>query len=333
MTKYTFPPMLLTIVLPAILQLTVPIVLIGWLAVGRPPSRAGWLLRIVLVAGYLVASGLVGLWLAFPWYTPLILAACTLVTAAVSYRRIRGDPAAYHRPWGAIRGFLLGTSALVMAGAAGYAVKGLFGPAQTVDLAFPMPGEGRYLVVNGGANVFINHHVRTLDPAVFPQSNGQSYGVDLVKLGPWGLRAKGALPADPRAYAIFGQKIYAPCAGDVLASWDGLSDLHPPTVDTVHPAGNAVLLRCDSIWVLLAHMKRGSVRVRPEQKVDLSTILGEVGNTGSTGEPHLHIHAQRPGTHRYPLSGEPLPIRLGGIYPARNRLLESPAPPPSSASR
>jgi hypothetical protein len=283
------------------------------------------------VTGYLVAIGLVGLWLVFPWYTPLILGACMLVAAVASYRRIRGDPAAYHRPWGVVRGVVLAVSALLMASAAGYAVKGLIAPAVTVDLAFPMPGGGQYLVLNGGANLVINHHVRTLDPKVFPQSNGQSYGVDIVKLGPWGLRAKGALPADPRAYAIFSQKIYAPCAGDVLAAWDGLADLHPPILDTLHPAGNAVLLRCDSIWVLLAHMKRGSVRVRPQQQVSLTTILGEVGNTGSTGEPHLHIHAQRPGTRRYPLSGKPLPIRLGGIYPARNRLLGMSTPVPSSS--
>jgi hypothetical protein len=319
--------MLLTIVIPAILQATVPIALIVWLALGRPPTRAGWILRVVLVASYLVAIGLVGLWLALPWYTPVVYAGFMVLAAIRSSRRIRGDALAYHRPWGAVRGFFLALSTLLMAGAAGYAVKGLMAPARTVDLAFPMPGAGRYLVVNGGANVYINHHVRTIDPKEFPQSNGQSYGVDIVKLGPWGMRAKGALPADPRAYAIFGQTIYAPCAGDVLATWDGLSDLHPPTIDTLHPAGNAVLLRCDSIWVLLAHMKRGSVRVRPEQRVDLTTILGEAGNTGATGEPHLHIHAQRPGTHRYPLSGEPLEIRLGGAYPARNRILRSPVIP------
>ncbi len=36
------------------------------------------------------------------------------------------------------------------------------------------------------------------------------------------------------------------------------------------------------------------------------------------GEPHLHIHAQRPGSTIAPLSGEPVPTRFGGRYLVRN---------------
>ncbi len=312
--------MLITVIIPLILQAAVPLGLIVWLAWGRPPTRAGWLLRVILVAAWLIAIGLAGFWLVLPWYTPHILAVCAAVAAMASFRRIRGVPGAYRGFWPAIRGFLLGVSVAVSVGLAGYALAGLRGPAAAVDLALPVRG-GPYLVVNGGANVYINPHVRTLDGKLFPQARGQSYGVDIVKLGPWGLRARGALPADPRAYAIFGETVYAPCVGDVLATWDGLSDLSPPRVDTLHPAGNAVLLRCDSVWVLLAHMKKGSVRVHPMDRVDLNTMLGNAGNTGNTGEPHLHIHAQRPGSSRFPLSGAPLQVRLGGTYPARNRRL------------
>ncbi|HEY8257453.1 MAG TPA: M23 family metallopeptidase [Gemmatimonadales bacterium] len=315
--------MLLTIVIPLIVQAIVPIGLIAWLALGRPPSRAGWVLRVIVVAGYLIAIGLVGLWLVYPWYTTLVYGLGAALAAVASFRRIRRDPAAYRGFWSSIRGFCLGASALALGAGALYALKGLRAPAATVDLAFPMRG-GPYMILNGGGNIVINLHVRTADAKAFPQSHGQTYGVDIVKLGSLGLRARGALPADPHAYVIFGEPIYAPCAGDVLATWDGFADLSPPRIDTLHPAGNAVLLRCDSIWVLLAHMQKGSVRVRPKETVALGALLGKVGNTGATGEPHLHIHAQRPGTSRYPLSGAPLQIRLGGVYPARNRLLMGP---------
>ncbi len=60
------------------------------------------------------------------------------------------------------------------------------------------------------------------------------------------------------------------------------------------------------------------MRVTLGSTVGTDTLLGRVGNTGNTGEPHLHIHAQRPGTPTMPLSGEPLPIRLNGWYPVRN---------------
>lgn len=40
--------------------------------------------------------------------------------------------------------------------------------------------------------------------------------------------------------------------------------------------------------------------------------IGLVGNSGSTTEPHLHIHAVDPGTH----AG--VPITFEGRFPVRN---------------
>ena len=50
-------------------------------------------------------------------------------------------------------------------------------------------------------------------------------------------------------------------------------------------------------------------------------MIGQVGNSGNTSEPHLHIHAQRPAENDAFLSGEPLPIRLNGRFLVRNDLL------------
>ncbi|MCC6163641.1 MAG: M23 family metallopeptidase [Acidobacteria bacterium] len=83
-------------------------------------------------------------------------------------------------------------------------------------------------------------------------------------------------------------------------------------------AGNHVMLDCSGVWVLLGHLQRGSVGVRPDQAVATGDVLGRVGNSGNTSEPHLHIHAQRPGSNAEPMSGTPLPIRLDGRYLVRN---------------
>jgi hypothetical protein len=48
-----------------------------------------------------------------------------------------------------------------------------------------------------------------------------------------------------------------------------------------------------------------------------------VGNSGNTGEPYLHIHAERPGTDAEPMSGEPLTICLGGRFLVRNQRIET----------
>ncbi|MBS9405419.1 hypothetical protein KG088_17565 [Halomonas sp. TRM85114] len=46
--------------------------------------------------------------------------------------------------------------------------------------------------------------------------------------------------------------------------------------------------------------------------------LGEVGNSGASTEPHLHIHAQRPVPDGAPtISGDPLALRIEGRFLVR----------------
>jgi hypothetical protein len=66
--------------------------------------------------------------------------------------------------------------------------------------------------------------------------------------------------------------------------------------------------------------------LRCGDSVDVGEPLGRIGNTGNTAEPHLPIHAQRPGTGDAPLSGEPLPIRFGATYPSRNTRIRALGP-------
>jgi murein DD-endopeptidase MepM/ murein hydrolase activator NlpD len=193
-------------------------------------------------------------------------------------------------------------------------------PREAVNLSFPLR-DGTYLVVNGGARALINGHFATLTGQHFRRWQGQSYGVDIVKLDAFGRRARGFLPHDLAAYAIFGDPVHAPCAGTVLEVVNSAPEMRPPAVDRGHMAGNHVLLRCADVWVLLGHLRRGSVMVRVGDAVTIGQALGRAGNSGNTNEPHLHIHAQRPGTLDAPFSGEPLPIRFGGTYPARNTRL------------
>lgn len=152
----------------------------------------------------------------------------------------------------------------------------------------------------------------------------QSYGVDLVALDAFGLRARGVQPADPSAYRIYGARVLAPCAGAVAIAVDGLPDMRVPKVDRDHLAGNHVLLRCAEADVLLGHLQPGSVRVRAGAKVDVGEWLGLVGNSGNTGEPHLHVHAQGRGSTEAPLSGDPRPIQFNGRLPVRGNRIQAP---------
>jgi hypothetical protein len=48
-----------------------------------------------------------------------------------------------------------------------------------------------------------------------------------------------------------------------------------------------------------------------------------VGNTGNTGAPHLHIHAQRSSTTSAPIAGEPVPMLIDGRFLVRNDHLKN----------
>jgi hypothetical protein len=76
-----------------VLQLAVPGLLVLWLAIAPPSSRAGQVLHVVATGAWLVAIALVGLWTVLPWWTPHALAVALLAAAARRFRRIQLSPA------------------------------------------------------------------------------------------------------------------------------------------------------------------------------------------------------------------------------------------------
>lgn len=83
-----------------------------------------------------------------------------------------------------------------------------------------------------------------------------------------------------------------PVDAEVLRCGDGLND---GELNPAKPAGNHVVLGAGSEEILIAHLKKGSVAVTAGQRVQAGQLLGVVGNSGNSTEPHLHIHAQRDG--------------------------------------
>lgn len=305
--------------LPLLLQLLVPAALVAAIAFGFWTVWARGAL-VVFTACYIVAIGLAGLWLVLPWWMPWLYGGLLLIAALRAVRR--ADVAQTSTRFLLMR-VVIGASVLGSIAATTITVVALQGrraPAPAVDAVLPFT-EGTYLIVNGGMQPLINAHLATLEGERFRSYRGQSYGVDLVAIDRLGLRARGVLPPDPAAYLIFGTPVVAPCDGEVVAAFDGAPDMQPPQPDRSHMAGNHVLIDCRGPWVLLGHLQQGSVSVRVGQHLAVGDAIGRVGNSGNTGEPHLHMHAQRPGTDDVPLGGEPLAIRLGGRFLARNHRL------------
>ncbi|UJA80815.1 peptidoglycan DD-metalloendopeptidase family protein [Bacillus cereus] len=96
-------------------------------------------------------------------------------------------------------------------------------------------------------------------------------------------------------YGIYGARVTAPASGTVVSINNDEKDLVPGSDDFQLMAGNHIYLRLDETgtFLVLAHLKKGSIKVKEGQHVNEGEFLAQVGNSGSSSEPHLHIHHQR----------------------------------------
>lgn len=314
----------MVIVSVAVLQLALPSAALLWLARANFASRAEMFVAGALAGAFLGAVAAAGFWFALPRWLGWFYLGAWAWFAASAWRRVRE-----RRFWPAktsarVRIAVAAVAALGCMALSGEAlVARRIPPAEVVDLEFPLR-DGRFVVANGGSRDLVNGHLDTLDDPRFAPVRGQSYALDIVEVNAWGVRAWAPLPADPARYVIFGRPVHAPCPGVVSQIENTLPDLSPPQTDPRNPAGNRVMIDCGGFSVLLAHLKQGSVLVKGGQRVTAGAIVGAVGNSGNSDEPHLHVHAQRPADGILPLSGEPLAMRFGGRWYVRNDRVRTP---------
>ncbi|MGB3519635.1 MAG: peptidoglycan DD-metalloendopeptidase family protein [Elainellaceae cyanobacterium] len=309
-----------------LIQILVPLLLIGWLAFVPPRNLLGIGIQSLMTAIALVAIARMGIWVFPPWWTPYfygVLFVLALGLGVTKHQPKRRMPLGWPG-WVMVIGFV--AFGVYIGNEAVLSWTGQFPAAATaVDLTFPLRGD-HFLIVNGGSNSRINAHLKTLDESVprFRAYRGQSYGTDIIQVNRWGLRSRGIMPKQPAAYLIYSAPVFAPCAGQVVQAIDGFPDMTIPETDLVNRAGNHVILRCGKAEVILAHFRPQSLLVQSGMAVAVGDAIAEVGNSGASGEPHLHIHAQRPGSLAMPLSGDPLPVRFNGRFLIRSDRVTSP---------
>lgn len=113
-------------------------------------------------------------------------------------------------------------------------------------------------------------------------------------------------------YGIWNKIIHSPVSGVVIAAYDDEDDITPGSEDFQSLEGNYVYIHIEetSTYLLLNHLKKDSALVEVGDKVKSGDSLGRVGNSGSSSEPHLHIHHQRqnPTKTVHPVLAEGLPL-------------------------
>jgi hypothetical protein len=161
-----------------------------------------------------------------------------------------------------------------------------------VVITSPLVGED-WVAGNGPSNTSV--HRRSLIPINGHGYIAQRFAIDWVQAYPDGKMYKGD-PSDNRNYRAYGAEIHAVADGVVTEVGDGIpqntpgaqSLAVPITLETV--GGNHVIMEIgDGLFAFYAHMQPGSLRVKVGDKVTRGQVLGLLGNTGNSSEPHLHF--------------------------------------------
>lgn len=165
-------------------------------------------------------------------------------------------------------------------------------PAVTVRL----PSDHALRVGWGGDTLRTNRHAATPD---------QRWAYDFV--------IEPAMHGSSRLedYGCYGTPVLAPVAARVHHAVDGEPDEVPGVgTNTEAPFGNHVVLKLETeTYLILAHLQRDSVLVRPGDEVSEGQPIGLCGNSGNTSEPHIHIHHQRQDPTEFPVNfAEGLPL-------------------------
>jgi len=113
------------------------------------------------------------------------------------------------------------------------------------------------------------------------------------------------------AEAARGVDVLAPAPGVISGVRDGEADgayiASGKSAVADRECGNGVAIDHGSGWESqLCHLKKGSVRVKPGDRLVAGQVVGQVGLSGFTQFPHVHLSLRRDGAKVEPLTGKPL---------------------------
>jgi hypothetical protein len=119
----------------------------------------------------------------------------------------------------------------------------------------------------------------------------ESFAYDFLQIGADGksFRRDGSRNTDFFAY---GKPVLAAKDGQVVYVQSDVAENSPGSRNLDMPDGNIVILDHGNFqFSVYAHLKPNSTGFRVGNMVRAGTIIGEVGNSGDSLEPHLHFHA------------------------------------------
>ena len=160
-----------------------------------------------------------------------------------------------------------------------------------VTIAPPLNGP-KWL--DGNSCCDMTAHLMAMNPLNGQLWAAERFAIDYVQLGPGG-RIFAGDKSKPESYPYFGADIHAVADGRVVAALDGLPEQvagkNPTGLPLDQSGGNHIVQDIgDGNYAFYAHLKTGSVQVKPGDELTTGQVIGALGNTGNTDAHHLHFH-------------------------------------------
>jgi biotin carboxyl carrier protein len=183
-----------------------------------------------------------------------------------------------------------------------------------VVIASPLRGSG-WLAANGPSAE--SGHRRAMIPLNGAFYIAQRFAIDWVKLDSHNKTYSGDSLKNSSYYA-YGNNALAVADGIVTEVKDSIpenvpglnSRAVPITLETV--GGNHVIIEIGGgRYAFYAHLQPHSIRVKRGDHVKRGQVLGLVGNSGNSTEPHLHFHMSDGSS---PLGSEGIPYAFETLY-------------------
>src|SRR5262249_38518940 len=162
-----------------------------------------------------------------------------------------------------------------------------------VVMASPLRGD-HWWTPNGPANDSIHRRIVIALGSHFGLP--ERFAVDWIKLGDDGQSFTGD-EHDNRSYHAYNAEVIAVADGQVISIKDGIPEnvpnsspmAVPITLETI--GGNNVVEDLGGgKYAFYAHLIPGTIAVKPGDRVKRGQLLGRLGNSGNSTEPHLHFH-------------------------------------------
>jgi hypothetical protein len=190
---------------------------------------------------------------------------------------------------------------------------------EVVEIQFPFRN-GKYLITDGGnsrTSRLMNYHYYSRIHRKKRTNNSMLFATDIVKIEDSG---NGFLPQSNEDYPIFREKVFSPMDGVVVKTVNNIDDNVPYCGNYPYHTGNTVVIQNEEKFMLMGHLRKGSIRVNVGDMVKSADLIAEAGNSGYSERPHMHMQLIKSSTEDYwKGTGVSIQFRNRNLY--KNRLV------------